>query len=166
MSYDDFQQVPVASFVAGINALGDELVDVALVSLNSGAGKQAAVKLQDRGGLCYVSLDESEAAVAKFKEFLPAGAVVSLPQNENINGLEQGGAAIMRIPWVMLTNADVSDDLVYAVTKAVAEGKEALKASFGAFARANLETMAPANETPYHPGALRYYQEAGVKVGD
>ena len=39
MNYDDFKKVPVASFVAGIKALGDGLVDVALVSLNSGAGK-------------------------------------------------------------------------------------------------------------------------------
>ena len=55
VSYDDFQQVPVASFVAGIQALGDGLVDVALVSLNAGAGQQASVQLQDRGGLCYIS---------------------------------------------------------------------------------------------------------------
>jgi len=26
--------------------------------------------------------------------------------------------------------------------------------------------MAPANEVPYHPGALRYYKEAGIKVGN
>lgn len=166
MSYDDFQQVPVASFVAGINALGDELVDVALVSLNAGAGQQAAVKLQDRGGLCYVSLDDSEGGQAAFKEFLPAGSIVSFDQNENINGLEEGGANIMRIPWMMLTNADVDEDLVYNITKAIAENKDALRESFGLFRLANRETMAPANEVPYHPGALRYYEEAGIQVGD
>ncbi|MBV6638555.1 MAG: TAXI family TRAP transporter solute-binding subunit [Mameliella sp.] len=165
LGYDDFQQVPVASFVAGINALGDELVDVALVSLNSGAGQQAAVKLQDRGGLCYISLDNSEAGQAAFKEFLPAGNIVSLPQNDKINGLQDYGANLMAIPWVLLTNGDVDDDLVYEMTKAVVEGKEALKASFGAFARANAATMAPASEVPYHPGALKYFEEAGIAVG-
>ncbi|WP_300442035.1 TAXI family TRAP transporter solute-binding subunit [uncultured Mameliella sp.] len=165
LSYDDFQKVPVASFVAGINALGDELVDVALVSLNSGAGQQAAVKLQDRGGLCYISLDNSEAGQAAFKEFLPAGNIVSLPQNDKINGLQGYGANLMAIPWVLLTNGDVDDDLVYEMTKAVVEGKEALKASFGAFARADAATMAPASEVPYHPGALKYFEEAGIAVG-
>ena len=165
LSYDDFQKVPVASFVAGINALGDELVDVALVSLNSGAGQQAAVKLQDRGGLCYISLDNSEAGQAAFKEFLPAGNIVSLPQNDKINGLQGYGANLMAIPWVLLTNGDVDDDLVYEMTKAVVEGKEALKASFGAFARADAATMAPASEVPYHPGALRYFEEVGIVVG-
>ena len=165
LNYDDFQQVPVASFVAGINALGDELVDVALVSLNAGAGQQAAVKLQNRGGLCYISLDDSDAGVAAFKEFLPAGSIVSLPQNDNINGLQSYGANVMRIPWVMMTNADVDEDLVYNMTKAIAEGKDALRESFGAFARASLDTMAPASTVPYHPGAQRYFEDASIPVG-
>lgn len=165
MGYDDFQKVPVASFVAGIKALGDGLVDVALVSLNSGAGQQASVKLQSRGGLCYISLDDSDAGVAAFKEYLSAGNIVSLKQNEKINGLQKGGANLMRIPWMMLTGADADEDLVYTITKAVAENNDALKASFGAFGRAKAEKMAPANEVPYHPGALKYFEEAGIKVG-
>ena len=166
LSYDDFQQVPVSSFVAGINALGDGLVDIALVSLNAGAGQQASVKLQSRGGLCYISLDDSDAGVAAFKEYLPAGNIVGLPQNENINGLQNSGANLMRIPWVMMTNADLDEDLVYTMTKTIAEGSDALKASFGAFARANAATMAPASTVPYHPGAVRYYDEAGIPVAE
>lgn len=165
MSYDDFEQVPVASFVAGINALGDGLVDIALVSLNNGAGKQAAVKLKDRGGLCYVSLDDSAEAVAQFKEFLPAGSIFSVKQNEKINGLAQYGANIMRIPWMMLTNADVSEELVYNMTKTVAENKDALTESFGLFRLANNETMAPANDVLYHPGAAKYFKEMGINIG-
>lgn len=165
VTYDDFKKVPVASFVAGINALGDGLVDVALVSLNSGAGKQAAVKQQSNGGLCYISLDNSEAGTAAFKEFLPAGNIVSLGQSEKINGLQTAGANLMSIPWVMLTNADVDEDLVYKLTKTIAEGNDALKASFGAFGRAKKDKMAPANAVAYHPGALKYYAEAGITVG-
>jgi len=164
MKYDDFKRVPVASFVAGIKALGDGLVDVALVSLNSGAGKQSAVKLKSRGGLCYISMDKSDAGVAAFKKFLPAGSIVSIKQNPNINGMQKGGASIARIPWMMLTNAKQSEDLVYKITKAIAEGKDALKKSFGAFGRAKREKMAPTNQVPYHPGALKYYKEAGIKV--
>lgn len=165
MSYDDFKQVPVANFVAGIKALGDGLVDVALVSLNNGAGKQAAVKLKSRGGLCYISLDDSEEAVAKFKEFLPAGNVFSFKQNDKLNGLGNYAANLMRIPWMMLTNNDVNEDLVYNMTKTIAENKEALTESFGLFRGAKKETMAPANEVPYHPGAVKYFEEAGIKIG-
>ena len=165
LTYDDFKQVPVASFVAGIHALGDGLVDVSLVSLNAGAGQQAAVKLKSRGGLCYISLNNSDEGVAAFKESLPAGSIRSLGQNDKINGLGDHGANLMSIPWVMMTNANVSDDLVYTVTKTIVENKEGLKASFGAFGRANAEKMAPSNDMPYHPGALRYFEEAGIMVG-
>ena len=166
MKYADFKQVPVASFVAGIKALGDGLVDVALVSLNSGAGKQAAVKQRGHGGLCYISLDNSAAGKAAFKKFLPAGSIVSMKKNKNINGLEAYGANIMQIPWMMLTNAKESEDLVYKATKKIAESQGELKKSFGAFGRAKREDMAPANAVPYHPGALKYYKEAGIKVGE
>lgn len=66
---------------------------------------------------------------------------------------------------MMLTHADASEDLVYQMTKAVAENNAELAQSFGAFRNAKLETMAPANAVPYHPGALRYYEEAGIEVG-
>jgi hypothetical protein len=165
LSYDDLTQVPVSSFVNGINALGDGLVDIALVSLNAGAGQQAAVQLQDRGGLCYISMMEGEEAEAAFTEVLPSGSIVSLPQNEDINGLQDWGANLVSVPWMLLTNADVDEDLVYELTSIIHQNKEALAASFGAFNRADFDNMAPANATPYHPGAVRYYEEAGVPVG-
>jgi TRAP transporter TAXI family solute receptor len=164
LTYEDFQQVPVASFVAGIQALGDGLVDVALVSLNSGAGQQAGVQLQDRGGLCYISLDDSQAGVAAFTDFLPAGSIASLQQNENINGLGEYGANLMRIPWMMLAGNDADEELVYQMTRAIAENQETMTESFGAFARANASTMAPQSKVPYHPGAIRYFEEAGISV--
>ena len=162
MSPDDFAQVPVSSFVDGINALGDGLVDVALVSLNAGAGQQAAVQLQDRGGLCYISMNDSDEGFAAAVDVLPSGTIRSLPQNENINGLQDWGANLVAVPWMLLANADVDEEVVYSLTSVIHQNKEALAASFGAFNNADFANMAPANAMPYHAGALRYYQEAGV----
>lgn len=164
-SYDDFENVPVANFVAGIKALGNGLVDIALVSLNNGAGKEANIKLQDRGGLQYISLDESPEAMAAFQQYLPAAYLRKFGQNKNIPGLQKQGANIVAIPWVMMTHADADEETVYQLTKTVAENNAALKSSFGLFGLAKTATMAPANKMPYHPGALRYYKEAGIKVG-
>lgn len=162
LAYDDFERVPVSSFVDGINALGDGLVDIALVSLNAGAGQQAAVQLQDRGGLCYISMDDSEEGFAAYEAVLPSGGIRAIPQNENINGLQDWGANLIAVPWMLLASADVDEDTVYALISAVHQNQEALTASFGAFGRADFTAMAPANAMPYHPGALRYYAEAGV----
>lgn len=166
LSYEDFQQVPVASFVDGIKALGDGLVDLALVSLNNGAGKKAAVQLQSRGGLCYVSLNGTEEGNKAFKKYLSAGVLKDFKQNEKINGLEGYSATLMQIPWVMMTNKSVSDDLVYQTVKTIAENKEDLVKSLPLFNGANAKTMAPKNDMPYHPGALKYFADAGISVGE
>jgi TRAP-type uncharacterized transport system substrate-binding protein len=84
--------------------------------------------------------------------------------NENIPGLTKA-ANIIQIPWVMLTNKAASEQLVYSITKAVAENHKELGDTFGAFKRANLKKMAPASRVAYHPGALKYYKEAGIPVG-
>lgn len=166
LRFEDFQQVPVSSFVDGMNALGSGLVDIALVSLNSGAGQQAAVQLQNRGGLCYISVNDSPEGLAAFTEFLPSGYLVDLPQNDNVNGLQTRGATLIRVPWMLLTNADVDEQLVYDMTRIVVENHEALGEAFGPFRQFDTATMAPANAMPYHPGALRYFAEAGISVGE
>ena len=98
--------------------------------------------------------------------FCPRAPSSPFKQNEKINGLESYAANIMRIPWMMLTNKDVDADLVYSMVKTVAENKQALAESFGLFNLARPETMAPANEVPYHPGAVKYYEEAGIAIGN
>jgi len=166
VTYDDFQKVPVANFAAGMNALGDGLVDVALVSLNAGAGQQSAVKLKDRGGLCYISLDDSAEGQAAFKKFLPAANIVPKAKNDKINGLQDYDANLIAIPWVLMTNGDVSEDLAYKLTKALAENKSALVDSFGAFNGFNPKTMASKSQVPYADGAAKYFNEAGIPVNE
>lgn len=165
ISYDDFNKVPVSNFVKGIEALGGGLVDVALVSLNSGAGKKANAQLSRRGGLQYVSLDMSEEATSRFNAELAAAKIVSLEANENIPGLIEG-ANIIQIPWLMFTHKDAGDELIYKVTKTIAENNDKLAKSFGAFRGGKPAAMGSTNVMPYHSGALRYYKEAGITVSE
>jgi len=67
--------------------------------------------------------------------------------------------------WVsLLAGAHVSDEVVYKYVKAIAENEKRVQDIGGSlktsFARAKMATN-PAN-LPYHPGALRYYKEAGL----
>jgi TRAP transporter TAXI family solute receptor len=67
--------------------------------------------------------------------------------------------------WVaLLAGAHVSDEVVYKYVKAIAENEARVQAVGGslktAFARAKMPTN-PAN-LPFHPGAARYYREAGL----
>lgn len=163
MTYDDFIKVPVSSFVKGMLALGDDKVDVTLISLGSGAGRKVDTKLKSRGGIRYVSLDKSPEGVARFKEYLPAGNIITMKANPAMPGLTHD-ANIVEIPWMMMTHKDTPEELVYQVVKTVAENQGKLGEAFGAFKRADRASMAPKLSVPYHPGALKYYREAGVPV--
>jgi TRAP transporter TAXI family solute receptor len=68
--------------------------------------------------------------------------------------------------WVsLLAGSHVSDEVVYKYVKAVAENEARVQSIGGSlksapFTRAKMATN-PA-KLPYHPGALRYYKEAGL----
>jgi TRAP transporter TAXI family solute receptor len=63
----------------------------------------------------------------------------------------------------VLTSADVSDDLVYAVTKAVFENLEFFQKQHPAFADLDPKKMIKDGlSAPLHNGAIRYYKEAGL----
>ena len=60
------------------------------------------------------------------------------------------------------TSAKVSDDVVYAITKAIFDNLEELKGLHPAFEMLKKEEMLQALSAPIHPGALKYYKEAGL----
>ncbi len=62
-----------------------------------------------------------------------------------------------------VTSAEVPDDVVYAVTKAIFEGLDQFKALHPALANLSAEDMVnEGNSAPLHAGAERYYREAGL----
>jgi uncharacterized protein len=62
-----------------------------------------------------------------------------------------------------VTSADVPEDVVYQVTKAVFENFEDFKKLHPAFATLQKEDMVTqALSAPLHPGAEKYYKEAGL----
>ena len=66
-------------------------------------------------------------------------------------------------PTVFITRADVPDDLVYLVTKTIAENKAALVAAHKGLSKFD-PTVAWKRELvglPLHPGAEKYYREKG-----
>lgn len=64
----------------------------------------------------------------------------------------------------LYANDQVSEDDAYAITKAVMEGREALQRSFGSMKGWTVEgSVEPVNlAAPLHPGAEKFYREAGL----
>ncbi|SDH36573.1 hypothetical protein SAMN04488136_11442 [Vibrio xiamenensis] len=63
----------------------------------------------------------------------------------------------------LVTTSDVSDEAVYNVVKAVFENFDTFKRLHPAFANLTKEDMVKAGiSIPLHPGAVKYYKEAGL----
>ena len=62
-----------------------------------------------------------------------------------------------------VTSAKVPDNVVYAVTKEVFENFDSFKKLHPAYQVLTKEGMLEGLSAPIHPGAMKYYQEAGLK---
>lgn len=63
----------------------------------------------------------------------------------------------------LVTSANVPENVVYAVTKALLDNLEEFKTMHPAFASLDARTMATSGiSAPIHAGALRYFREAGL----
>jgi len=61
-----------------------------------------------------------------------------------------------------VTSSDVSDDVVYAITKEVFENFDEFKKLHPAYSVITKESMLAGLSAPIHSGALKYYKEAGL----
>jgi len=62
----------------------------------------------------------------------------------------------------LVTSAKVPDAVVYAITKEVFENFEAFKKLHPAYGTLTKEKMLQGLSAPIHPGAMKYYKEAGL----
>lgn len=164
LSYGDFKKVPVSGFAKGIFALGEGKTDISWISLGSGAGRKVNTQLRKRGGFVYLDMDTSPAAQARFKKIMPAAEIV-LESNTKMPGIFKP-TNIVQIDYVLFTHKKMSEDIVYRVTKALAQNKAHLAKSMGAFNRLKPETFGEPSALPYHPGAARALKELGIKVSN
>jgi TRAP transporter TAXI family solute receptor len=64
---------------------------------------------------------------------------------------------------VLMTSSNQSDDLAYGIVKAVSNNLAVFRRLHPALATLNTKDMVPGEEViPIHPGALKYYREAGL----
>jgi len=62
----------------------------------------------------------------------------------------------------LVTSVKVDDAIVYAITREVFEQLEEFKTLHPAYASLTRENMLEGMSAPLHPGALQYFQEAGL----
>ncbi|MGB7240528.1 MAG: TAXI family TRAP transporter solute-binding subunit [Sulfitobacter sp.] len=87
-----------------------------------------------------------------FRLSIPGGTYEDVAEDTATYGLANG----------LVISADVSEDRVYEMTKAVFENLDALTGVHPAFGRVSKDTVLNGFGAPLHPGALKYYREIEV----
>ena len=100
--------------------------------------------------------------IAKLVEKYPFYAAASIPVKLYPGVQNDADVPSFGVKATLCTSADVPDDVVYAITKEVFENLETLRTLHPALEVLTKENMLQGLSAPIHPGALKYYKEAGL----
>ncbi len=119
------------------------------------------IDLNFRPGIRLLPVDKDH--MKKFMEEYP-GYVEAVIPKDAYKGMTEDVPTIGTITS-LVCSADLSDEMVYRITKAIFENLDELaKIKKAAIAEVSLENGLRGAKIPIHPGAKRYYDEHGVKV--
>jgi len=107
----------------------------------------------------FASITGVEKLLEKYPYYAPAFIPVGLyPSAENKEDVQTFG-----VKATFVTSAKVPDDVVYAITKEVFENFDEFKKLHPAYQVLTKKGMLEGLSAPIHPGAMKYYKEAGLK---
>lgn len=159
LSYSDVVKVPTPNVVRQAEDFMAGKTDTFFFALGSAAIKQANASV---GGVRVLEIDSSPAAVKRVQDLLPGAYVMQVSPHPSVEGLSKP-TRLVAFDMVLVTRAELAEDTVYKVTKALYENKQDLVGTFPPFALFNPKGMAkPLQSVPFHPGALKFYKEAGI----
>ena len=156
LSLDDVKQVPAANPIESARAVMEGRADAGDVALGAPIVTEAAAKVKAR----FLPLDPSSGAVRRMKKFVevsyvakvPGGVFPGVPEAQNL----------MHMDTVFVAREDISDDVVYELTKAIWEHNAELLKKPGLMAWKIEKYLTTQPGLPYHDGAIKFYKEIGV----
>mgnify|MGYP000229955846 CR=1 FL=1 len=150
-------RVEFLSFAAGMDQLRDGIVDA--VFLTAGIPTAAVTDIAASRDIVIVPVgDEALQALRSrwpfyTRQVIPAGTYrgVTAP------------VATVAVMAMLVARADLPDDLVYNLTKALWENLDRMRAAHARGRDLELTKALDGMPVPVHPGAERYYRERGVR---
>ncbi len=144
--------------VEAASALQDERIDAFFYTVGhpNGSIKEATA---GRIKVHIVPIPDVQTLIAKYpyyaKSFIP---MKFYPNATN----KQAEVPTFGVKATLITSSDISDEIVYAITKEVFDNLEAFKKIHPAYSVLTKKNMLEGLSAPLHPGAVKYYKEAGL----
>lgn len=159
ITYDDIDEQRL-NYNETADALSNGDIDAGFLSV--GAPTSSILNLATTQDIVIIALSEAEleAAEAASDTF----AITTLPGG-TYNGVDED-VAVLGIPNVLTASSEMSDDLAYAITRAMFDNIDEMRAVHPAANQTTVEFTLNATPLPLHPGAIRYFEEIGATVPD
>lgn len=154
----DIQRQRLTSNVA-VDALKDGKIDAFFWS--GGLPTAAVQDLSHTSGITIRMLANDSVLEALQKKYGQALYVRGVVPKTMYPGLE-GDVGVVSIPNLLVVHADMDENLVYQITKALFEHQSELVAVHREAANLSLESAVKESPAPFHPGAIRYYREQHI----
>ena len=155
----DYRSVAVAGGPdKGIQAVIDGSADA---TASAAVGMGVIAELDARRGAKFVSLNPSPEAWARFRKHFPATTKLLEPAKGRVGVREP--ITVAEYPFYLVAGEKLSDEAAYEIVKTLWQNNAEL---FPLHARLRAwvkDNYVDASATiPYHPGAVRFYREAGA----
>jgi hypothetical protein len=154
MSYEDLGKVEFLPYAESVELIKNRQLDATLQS--SGLGMAAIRDLATTMPVTFVAIPAE--VVAKIGS--PAYQAGVIPAN-TYEG-QTADVPTVAITNILVTHSKVSDEVAYQMTKLMFDNLERLATAHSAAKDIKLETATQNLPIPLHPGAERFYKEAGV----
>ncbi|WP_315701705.1 MULTISPECIES: TAXI family TRAP transporter solute-binding subunit [unclassified Bradyrhizobium] len=153
MSYKDLGKVEYLPFAESVDLMKNRQLNATLQSAGLGVASLKDLSTSSEITVVAVPKEVVEKIGPPFvATVIPAGTYKG--QDKDVPT-----AAVINY---LVTNATVSDDLAYQMTKLIYESLPELANAHAAGKEIKLESAAQGSPVPLHPGAIRYYKEKGL----
>lgn len=155
MSFENDITPSYLSYDDGMEQLKDGQVDCALVMAGQNASSVQSLQATDK--VVLVSVDEDKAAA--ISEECPFYYGTTIPASVYETDTD---AYVLAARNIFYCSSDLDEETVYQMTKAIMENLDDLKQYHASLNEVKAEEMIDTAGVPMHPGAERYFKEAGL----
>lgn len=155
LTYDDMSE-SYLSFAESADAYKDKHIDAFFVT--SGIPNASIQDISATSPVSLVSL--TDEAIKSLIEKYPFFVEYTIPAN-TYNG-QTKDVKTVAVLATLATNAEASDDVIYNITKTLFDNQQELASAHAKGAELKLEEAIDGISIPLHPGAEKYFKEAGI----
>lgn len=154
----DIQPNMVPNVVRGADDFAAGKTDAFFFAL--GAGKITEVDAAV-GGVRALGISDAPNAVAAMKKVFSYAYVITENPRQGLTGVHEP-TKLMAYDYVLLVGKHVPDNTVHQITRIMHGNAPALTSAFAPFREFSPEKMAKDMPVPYHPGAVKFFQDKAM----